>query len=555
MIPPPAAVDPTFDRLLFQRPTVFEPLHDVTAFEALNDIAFYDWGDSECCLPTGAARATLLGDFPMLAPGDVLIFEERLGPRTGNPADADPAKRCAVRLLQVVAGITDPVTDPSVAITEIRWVAEDALPFPICLSARGENGEAIRDVSHVLGNVVLADHGLTVPHRHLPQLDLGTVPEPHLFLVSDNSAHCAPTVEAPVPPRFRPVLPEAPITQAADYSAPSTAASIALRQDLRRVRPEIALTGTTPLGTSGWEARRDLLASAADDPHFVVEIESDGAAILRFGDDSNGRRPESETRFSAIYRIGNGPAGNIGADAIAHIVTGNGDIIGARNPMPAIGGTAPEASAAVRVAAPQAYRTQERAVTPDDYAAIVLRHPAVQRAAATFRWNGHGHTVFVTVDRFGELPVTPAFREELIGFIETFRMAGYDLEVDAPRFVALDLAMQICVKPEHFRVDVRRAVLDELSARRLADGRLGQFHPDTLTFGQTVWLSAIVARAQAVEGVESVTATRFARLDAPDPLPLETGRFPIGRLEIARLANDPDFPERGRIVLTMGGGK
>ena len=41
-------------------------------------------------------------------------------------------------------------------------------------------------------------------------------------------------------------------------------------------------------------------------------------------------------------------------------------------------------------------------MTPEDYAAIALRHPEVQRAAAIFRWTGHGHTVFVTIARFGE---------------------------------------------------------------------------------------------------------------------------------------------------------
>lgn len=547
-VDPVVAAD-ALDRLLFQRPTIFEPMHGLTAFEALNDIAFYDWGDSECCLPTGAVRATLVGDLP-LSPGDILIFEERLGPRTGNPADADPAKRWAVRLVQVVAGIEDPVPPAPVAITEIRWAAEDALPFPVCLSARGEDGETIRDISHALGNIVLADHGLTLPPRHL-----GAVPEPHLYLVANGIGPCAPAIKTPVPPRFRPELPDAPLTQAEAYNAPPAAASSALLQDVRRVRPSIALSGTTPLGTSGWEARRDLLASDPDDPHFVVEIENDGTASLRFGDDANGRRPDSGTEFAARYRIGNGPAGNVGADALAHIVSGNGAILGVRNPMPAIGGTVPETSAAVRVAAPQAYRTQERAVTPDDYAAIALRHPGVQRAAATFRWNGHGHTVFVTVDRFGDLSVTPGFRAELVAFIESFRMAGYDLEVDAPRFVALDVALQVCVKPEHFRADVRRALLDELSARRLPDGRLGQFHPDSLTFAQPVWLSATIARAQAVEGVESVAATKFARLDQPDPLPLKSGMLAIGRLEIARLSNDPDFPERGRLILTMGGGK
>ncbi|HYE29038.1 MAG TPA: putative baseplate assembly protein [Allosphingosinicella sp.] len=548
IVPPPAA-DPLFERLLLQKPVVFEPRHEKQLFEELNLIQFHDWGDGQCCLPRGAVRATLRGDLPMLAEGDILVFEERVGPRTGNPADADPAKRWAVRLVQVVAGVTDPLSLPP-EITEIRWAEEDALPFPFCISAIDENNQVVSDVSHALGNILLADHRLTIE-----DVALGTVPEPHLFLVpTGDEDRCARPERTAVPPRFRPLLPDGPLSQAEDYAAPAAAAG-ALRQDLRAVKPQIDLIETSALGAFPWEARRDLLGSDAEDWHFTVEVERDGSARLRFGDNRNARRPNSGSVFTARYAIGNGPAGNIGADALAHVVTGNGGIIGVRNPLPAAGGTAPETIAEARVAAPQAFRTQERAVTPDDYAAVALRHPGVQRAAATFRWNGHGHTVFITVDRHGGLPVTPEFEAELLAFIEPFRMAGYDLEIDDPRYVALDLELMVCVTPDHFRSQVRLAILEELSEAYLPDGRLGFFHPDNLSFDQDIWLSAIVARVQGVDGVESVMATRFGRLGDLDAAPLETGVLPIGRLEIARLANDPSFPERGRILLTMGGGK
>ncbi|HVQ07043.1 MAG TPA: putative baseplate assembly protein [Allosphingosinicella sp.] len=548
LVPPPAS-DPLFDRLmLLQRPTVFEPRHGKRLFEALNLLHFHDWGDGECCLPRGAVRATLRGDLPDLAEGDILVFEEAVGPRTGNAADADPAKRWAVRLVQVVAGLEDPLANPP-QITEIRWAEEDALPFALCVSAKAENGQIVSDVSHALGNILLADHRLTIEG-----VELGVVPEPHLFLVPAGEDRCDVPERTAVPPRFRPLLPDGPLSQAEAYEPPAAAAG-ALLQDLREAAPQIDLVETSDLGQFPWEARRDLLGSEADDWHFAVEVERDGSARLRFGDGRNARRPASGSAFTARYAIGNGPAGNIGADALAHVVSGNGGIIGVRNPLAAAGGTAPESIAAARVAAPQAFRIQERAVTPDDYAAVALRHPGVQRAAATFRWNGHGHTVFVSVDRQGGRPVTPEFEAELIAFLEPYRMAGYDLEIDDPRYVALDLALMVCVEPEHFRSQVRLAVLDALSERYLPDGRLGFFHPDLLSFDQEVWLSAIVARVQAVDGVESVTPTRFGRLDDPDPAPLETGVLAIGRLEIARLANNPSFPERGRIALTMGGGK
>ena len=52
------------------------------------------------------------------------------------------------------------------------------------------------------------------------------------------------------------------------------------------------------------------------------------------------------------------------------------------------GGVDPESIETVRQRAPYAFRTQERAVTPGDYAALTAQHRGVQRAAATLRWTG-----------------------------------------------------------------------------------------------------------------------------------------------------------------------
>ena len=134
-------------------------------------------------------------------------------------------------------------------------------------------------------------------------------------------------------------------------------------------------------------------------------------------------------------------------------------------------------------------------------------------------------------------------------------MAGYDLEVDAARSVALDITLHLCVLPGYFRSEVLRAVQLVLGAGVLSDGRLAVFHPDNFTFGQAVYLSRIVAAAQVVEGVEAVSVKKFERLGQPDTLPMGTGVLPMGRLEIAQLANNHNFRERGRLTVEAGGGK
>ena len=75
------------------------------------------------------------------------------------------------------------------------------------------------------------------------------------------------------------------------------------------------------------------------------------------------------------------------------------------------------------------------------------------------------------------------------------------------------------------------------------------------SFGQTVYLSPIYAAARGVAGVESLEVTRFQRQGQNDLRYLSAGRMNLGRLEIPRLDNDPNFPERGVLRLTLHGGK
>jgi hypothetical protein len=555
----PVRLDPDsslVEDALRRHPTVFETMHDVTLFTAHEAMPFYTWDDRECCLPKGATRATLKGHFPKLRPGAVLIVGEQCALRTGKEEDADRTRRWALRLTSVRAldDTNQPLKDPltEVKVTEIGWREEDALPFPFCLSGftDEDHGGAFRDdLTFAWGNIVLADHGLTIADE-----PLGAVPEPAIILPPDSDAdrcHRPPTRYARI--RFRPVLQSGPLTQRSPYHATKPAStSLAIGPDA--ALPAIELNSALKADSETWNPRRDLLSSAPDAPEFVVEAEQGGVAYLRFGDDEYGQEPEPGTTFKATYRIGNGTAGNVGAETLVHIVAESG-VIGVRNPLPAVGGTDPEAMEGIRRDAPQAFRTQQRAVTEADYARAAEVDRSVQRAAATFRWTGSWHTVFLTVDRFDGLPLTQEFRGHLLRQIEPFRMAGHDLEIDTPRYVPLEIAMFVCVKPDYFRSDVKAALVEVFSSHTFADGRKGHFQPDLFTFGQTVYLSALYAAAQAVPGVASVQITTFQRQGLPGTSGLASGFLSMHRLEIARLDNDPNFPERGVFTLRLGGGR
>ena len=550
------------DEALRQRPIVFETMTPLTLFGEHDAMKFYTWGDERCCLPKGATRATLRGHFPNLRPGDALVFVEVISPRTGDPDDADRLRRHAVRLTGVrafsagSARLIDLLNAQEV--TEITWDMADRLPFPFCVSAVAdkEHGEMpVPNASEAWGNIVLADHGQTVLNEKL-----GVVPKSRLFRYSEGSDRCTSADRVSISPRFRPSLKKLPVTQAVPFD-PARPAVEATASSPEQALPLIEIKSEDFDGAvETWLPQLDLLSSDASKTEFVAEAEADGITRIRFGDDIHGKRPDAETEFTATrYRFGNGTAGNIGADALFHIVTELPAVTGVRNPMPAYGGVDPETMDEVRHRAPYAFRTQDRAVTESDYAAMAERDPAVQRAAGTFRWTGSWYTVFLTVDPLGgviaDREKKRSFDEKLLAGLERYRMAGHDLEADQARYVSLEIEMHVCVKPGYFRSEVRKALLEILSSRLLADDRRGVFHPDNFTFGQPVYLSPLYAAAQAVSGVASVHITTFQRQGLPSNAALLDGKLKLDRLEIARCDNDPNFPEHGVVRIHLGGGK
>jgi hypothetical protein len=592
---------------------------------AHNVIAFYAWGDCACCLPIGTTRATLLDRWIRppdgkaqgqraldLKPGDFLLFEELLGPRTGDPADADPRHRQVVRLTEVTPTI-DPLYDQETGgrpIVEIAWCIDDALTFPLCLSAvmPAPDCSCREGVSVARGNVMLVDQG-----RQVSEQPLGSVPTQDSAPTCPSP--CSPPSVVVTPGPFQLVLAGIPLTFAQPLP-PCGCASALVGQDPRRALPWITLSGTTGGSeASTWRPAPDLLESGPLDRRFVVEIDDAGAARLRFGNGDEGLRPEAGTVFSATYRVGNGPAGDVGAETIVNLVF-NSRVEGfagtaVRNPLPAMGGAAQETLVEARAFAPHAFRDViERAVTGDDYAALaadnarrlaertrLMRTESVvapmplpspsdprlgeeeepgdddtlpelckipfrglQAARGVLRWTGSWYEADVIADPIGGRKADSELCQEIAAYLAPYRRIGHDLAVEPAIYRQLDVGLSICVAPNWLRGQVEAALLQVLGAGWLPDGSPALFNPLNQAFGQGVHASPIIAAAQAVSGVVDVVLTRLARLvpgsapprQKPDQIPT-AGVLQLGRFEIAVL--NANAPGQGRLTLNLRGGR
>lgn len=572
--------------------------------EAHNRIPFYTWQQAECCLPKGTTSTTLLDRWldenkhrralENLQTGDVLILEELANPWTGNSADVDPSHRHAVRLTSV-----DPAVDPlgDVPVVEIAWDAVDALPFALTLSAIGPPPECrlLEDVSVARGNVVLVDHGETVrepdPARLLDgaRIFLAVPFEPPDDIVPAQDVELCCVGERRVAERpiqselYRPRLAEYPLVFAEPLTIVRKPASRVLCQDPRQARPQVALFSpidhprpwmdvlerqpdTSMVRAQAsfyerWHPRPDLLGSDADDRHFVVEVDDRGISHIRFGDGELGARPVADTRYLAWYRVGGGPAGNVGREAISRLLLRGeirgGEIVLIRNPLPARGGTAPERVAEVRLLAPHAFRTiLQRAITLEDYAAIAIREfpDRVQRAAARVTGTDDNRTqIALTLDLLGGNADDPDFRDAVEQHMGQFRRIGHVLDVAQVAYVFIELAIEVTLTPHHQRGAVLRALRDRFSNTVRSGGSLGFFHPDALTFGQNIPLSMIVAAALEIPGVARVTVLKLRRVG---PVTVDNPMMPVNDLleikewEIARLDNNPYLPANGVLTLT-----
>lgn len=561
--------------------TVFETTAVLNAKAINNEMRIHAWGNGECCLPRGATGAYLYAVqpgtqqavLPQLSPGDFLSLEEVLGPRTGLPADADPAHRQVVQLVTVQAttdpvfrapllnGRLQPVTNvaqPALPLAQVTWRMSDALTFPLCLTTQHPDTGLLENVSLARGNVIPCDQGRTLTEA---------VPLPATL------PGAAAGVLGGV---FESRLPRGPLT----FQAPTVGNGAAdflnhdrleLRGSPRFAVPAVQLQLTfPPAEIETWTPAPDLLGDHPFDRYFVVDMDNDGRAVLRFGDGEYGRQPVGALHASARYRVGNGRAGNLGGGALAHVVipavAPAWPVVNAlRQPLPARDGVDAETIEEVRQFAPAAFHAEQfRAVTVADYEAAAKKLPTVAAAKCAFRWTGSWQTVFVAIHPSnpadlitlsgGRTRLGDELQQSVRRQLTRYKLAGYDLEIRTAQYVPLEIALQICVGRGHFRGEVLEAVARALSHRRFADGTVGFFHPSLFGFGQDVYLSQLYAAVERVEGVDSAVVTVFKRYWTVANNELETGVLPLGDDEIARLDNDPNFAENGVLRLTAQGG-
>jgi len=146
-------------------------------------------------------------------------------------------------------------------------------------------------------------------------------------------------------------------------------------------------------GTNGAEvtySKVDRLIEATNsDLVFAVSLAADDSSTIVFGNSVHGKIPTTNALVRIVYRRSRGAAGNVDVNAVQGFESLN-NIYGPTydgieitpNTTKAFGGSDSESIASLQNNIPASFRSQDRAVSLNDYSDLTLRVPSVVKATA-----------------------------------------------------------------------------------------------------------------------------------------------------------------------------
>ena len=225
-----------------------------------------------------------------------------------------------------------------------------------------------------------------------------------------------------------------------------------------------------------------LLGSGPNDRHFVVLVDQNDRATIRFGNGTSGAPPTGTVQIT--YKTGGGSGGNVEAGSLVVIegaftdVHGHPVQVSVNNADPASGGTDRQSVASAKLLAPESLRTLTRTVTREDFEINARRVPGVSRALmltsnedASIDENAG---ILYVIPEGGGLP-TPALKNAVMSQVtEVYpHTLTFQIAVQSPVYKNVDVEARVYLRQGFAKATVRdriKANLEVMFQVNEADG-------------------------------------------------------------------------------------
>ncbi|MMZ51287.1 Baseplate J-like protein [compost metagenome] len=245
-----------------------------------------------------------------------------------------------------------------------------------------------------------------------------------------------------------------------------------------------------------WQHVDSFIDSLPTDRHFVTTLTDDGKTQIQVGNGVSGMKAPYGCLVTADYRYGGGAIGNVGAQKITILrddrVTGIDSVV---NLMPATGGSDAESLEHIKVSAPKAYRTQNRAVTPKDFEDLAELSPAVSKAKCVETFNETSDVLLYLASTTGQ-PLSAGTKSEIQARIEEVMIMNQNLVIRDPEYIKFNVVANVYIAD---------GVVGDVAKGRIIEALSAEFDPGKAGFGDDVYvsrMSSVIFRS--TEGIVNV---------------------------------------------------
>jgi Baseplate J-like protein len=302
--------------------------------------------------------------------------------------------------------------------------------------------------------------------------------------------------------------------------------------------PVIANSVQVTINNTNYNYVTFLLESYGTDPAFTTTTDANGITSVQFGDGVGGRIPPANATIYVTYRVGGGVSGNVNAATITNIVNPISGVT-VTNILGAAGGADAESTDSIRVNAPLAFSSSNRAVTLGDFASLAVGVSGVAKASAS-------GSLYTSINLYiapnGDTGVNSdgtlsAVFQTLATNINTYfaykTPPNTTITLLPPTFVGVNITVVVTALPQYKNSTISTNVTKALNA-------LLDFN--AVSFNDHIALHDVISTIATVEGVYYSNVTLLARADGTQS----------GTSDLSFLVNE--IPQVGTLNIASSGG-
>lgn len=258
--------------------------------------------------------------------------------------------------------------------------------------------------------------------------------------------------------------------------------------------------GVTP---TPWNRVVDISLANTKSSTYSVSVNADNETQVIFGSGLSGRVPPTNSKITATYAVTSGSDGNLPLNKITSFKNYQPNGLVVVSSSAATGGSSGESVESIKSSLKATIKSQDRAVTLNDFVDLALRIPGVYLATAVYQpsISGGGSVTIYGMPYISDYPtystntasVYPEVQEQLVINIQPMAMLGVTVvAASSVTLIPKSITAQIVVDDSYVRSSVLRAVDDALNML---------FELDALRFGEDIQLGDVYKTIHDIEGV------------------------------------------------------